>query len=68
MDVGKWEYCYFLEVVEDVNRFVEEKNARQADKQCLPELNEDGTYFDTEYQEAHELTNEEMLSELNEAF
>ncbi len=57
-----------MEVVEDVNRSVEEKNARQKDKDPSPELNEDGTYFDTEYQDAHALTNEEMLSELEEPF
>ncbi len=55
-------------MVEDVNRAVEEKNARQQDKNPEPELNEDGTYFDTDYQEAHTLTNEEMLSELEEPF
>lgn len=68
LDVHKWEYCYFLEVVEDVNRFVEEKNARQNDKDPAPELNEDGTYFDSELQEAHSLTDEDVLKELEQPF
>ncbi len=54
--------------MEDINRFVEEKNARQRDKDPEPELNEDGTYFDPEYQDAHSLTEEEMLAELEGDF
>jgi hypothetical protein len=38
------------------------------DKNPEPEKNEDGTYFDSEYQEAHTLTNEEMMSELEGSF
>lgn len=51
-----------------MNRFIIEENAAQSNKSPEPELNEDGTFFDTEYQEAHELTNEEMVAELEESF
>jgi len=68
VEIHKWEYCYFLEVVEDVNRFVEEKNARSQDKNPAPELNEDGTYFDADYQEASKLSEQDMLAELEGEF